>query len=211
MTDPKTAKQNQKQESSGIGTRKIQIRKFTSFGCSEAPSFGLQTPDSPRANANNNTLGKATTLHKSLKQDSMLEMMQQRSKSGQDELRPTNLPFGKKSATPSKDNSMRSSTRTIPNSEPPSQMPMISRRKYGTTTLDQSRSFNVQNRNSVGQNPLSIIKDNIILNSVTRSQNNRVLFNQVSKIGDSMVRSQGTMKSILEKRTMGSLSPKKKN
>jgi hypothetical protein len=55
------------------------------------------------------------------------------------------------------------------------------------------------------------MKVNDMQKSVTCSQNRRVLFNQVSRIGDSMLKSQGTFKSVLEKRGMGSMSPKKKN
>jgi hypothetical protein len=200
ITDPKTEKSNQKKETSGVGARRSQIRKLTSHRCSEAPNFGFNSPDSLRANANYNNLGNATTLQKSLIRDSMLGMMQKRSKSGKNELSPTNLPIGFKSRTPSMDNSMRS----IAKSEAPSLMAMTPPRKSGATQLDQSRSFHAQIRNSVPNNPTSTIKDNIMQKSVTRSQNRRVLFNQVSKIGDSMLKSQVSMKSILEQMTIGS-------
>jgi hypothetical protein len=113
--------------------------------------------------------------------------------------------------------------RSVAGSETPSPTQMKSLRQ--SVPADLSRSFYIQNRNIVERAPdglnssylvgkrnlLSIMKDKDMQKSVTRSQNRRVLFNQVSRIGDIMLKSQGTIKSVLEKRGMGSMSPKKKN
>jgi hypothetical protein len=81
MIGPKSARSNQKQESLGAGAGKSQIQKLTSFGYSEAPNLGFQTPESPNADANYNTLGKGITLQSSLRQGSTLGLMQHK-KSG---------------------------------------------------------------------------------------------------------------------------------
>jgi hypothetical protein len=78
MIGTKLARTNKKQESSGLGARKSPIQKLTSFGHSEAPNLGFQTPESPRVDVNNNTLGKGITLQNSLRRDSTLGLIQQR-------------------------------------------------------------------------------------------------------------------------------------
>jgi hypothetical protein len=82
MIGTKLANSDKKQESSGVGARKSPIQKLTSFGYSEAPNLGSQTPESPRVDVNYNTLGKGITLQNSLRQDFTLGLAQQR-KSGQ--------------------------------------------------------------------------------------------------------------------------------